>query len=154
MRTSAMATNLCRKVTATSIGIPWVGSSTSSSFWKKNVWQVSNFINLKMLSSSMFWGFYNVPTKVNNVIYLLHTSYFTYSLKVLSKWFISKKKQKKIICKQLKIVSFKIFLLFLPTKKKPFWDNKAEKIVKLLKQILSEKINRWKKITKLKLETN
>jgi hypothetical protein len=33
MRTSAMETNRCRKVTATSIGIPWVGSSTSSSLF-------------------------------------------------------------------------------------------------------------------------
>ena len=36
MRTSAMTTSLWRKEIATSMGMPWVGSSTSSSFWKDN----------------------------------------------------------------------------------------------------------------------
>ena len=35
IRTSAITTSLWRKEMATSMGIPWVGSSTSNSFWKK-----------------------------------------------------------------------------------------------------------------------
>lgn len=39
--TSAIETNRCKKVTATSTGIPWVGSITSSSFWRNNTFRVS-----------------------------------------------------------------------------------------------------------------
>lgn len=38
IRTSAMLTNRCRNDTATSIGMPWVGSMTSSSLYKKDKW--------------------------------------------------------------------------------------------------------------------
>ena len=50
IRTSAITTSLWRKEMATSMGIPWVGSSTSNSFWKKKImeeWRVRNLESWK-----------------------------------------------------------------------------------------------------------